>query len=363
MDVQRKKKIKRLFGKGGSVVDRIIDQYCDMLSYVKAEEGFEEKLLNQLMEIQEEGKKKHKKNSRNRYSPKIAYVTAALLFCIGIFLFRTPIAAAVKDIFENFYNNFSCIYEIETQQDKIVLNKEIITKSGSKIWIKDGVITDQGITVRYEIKKKGKSENIYPDSCKMQLSNGWKISFDQCVYMPVSTEGKLYVVSFETKQKEKLKKLEKQKVNCRITFLEERQDSMWEEPLNIQIPIESVHSLKKRKTDSVWKHGKDGTDYRITEVTENIWYMEVKYQWKSKNEDFFLFQFSDENDMTYADLGAVADKNGDGSYSGSIYYEIPKKDIEKMIFSPIRIKEKYDDEREIMDGESIIINGGEYDEK
>ena len=49
--------------------------------------------------------------------------------------------------------------------------------------------------------------------------------------------------------------------------------------------------------------------------------------------------------------------------SGSIYYEIPKKDIEKMIFSPIRIKEKYDDEREIMDGESIIINGGEYDEK
>ena len=148
-----------------------------------------------------------------------------------------------------------------------------------------------------------------------------------------------------------------------FTFLEERQDSMWEEPLNIQIPIESVHSLKKRKTDSVWKHGKDGTEYRITEVTENIWYMEVKYQWKSKNEDFFLFQFSDENDMTYADLGAVADKNGDGSYSGRIYYEIRKKDIEKMIFSPIRIKEKYDDEREIMDGESIIINGGEYDEK
>lgn len=366
MDVTRTQKIKRLSGKGGIKLNKILDQYCDMLSHVKAEEGFEERLVDYLMEIQEKEKKNVQISSWRMPRPRYAYIMGMMILCVGIFIFRTPVAAQIKDIFEHFYETFSVIYEARSGKDRIDLNKEIITKSGNKIWLEDGVVTDRGITFRYEIRKKKNAREIYPDAVKVKLLDGTMLSFEECMYMPVSAEQKKeqYVVSFETKKREQLKKLKGKVIRCKLIFQEERKDSMKEIQTDISFPVKRIHSLKTIQTDQKWEKARDGTDYRITKLVEHEWYLEIYYQWKSKTDDFILFQMFDEHELEYMDLGATMNDVCEDTYSGVAYYELPKEKVNQLYFVPVKIKEvNGQEERVAIKGNRIIISGGDEDEK
>ena len=61
--------------------------------------------------------------------------------------------------------------------------------------------------------------------------------------------------------------------------------------------------------------------------------MKVEYQWEKKgNQAFTTFELSDEKGKKYVSLGAELEENEKDKSNGTIFYELPDKKSEKMIF-------------------------------
>lgn len=348
-------------------------KYCDMLSQIQPREIFEQELLTTLMDIQSKRKKPKTKVRKGIIRRQLYQAAACGICCIGIILIGmlTPVSAAIRDIYQRFYQNADINYGKSSVDHGIAINQQIITENGSKIYIEDGVLTDKGMSLCYEIKSKEKGTDIYPGEIQLKTKDGIKIYMHQTAYMPASgkADNKKYFASFETDQMDDLEKLLGSKTNGSFEFLEEKQDGEVRESLaDISFTPESVYSLKTLEIRGDWIQTKKSGNYRISKITMDVWYMKVEYQWEKKgNQAFTTFELSDEKGKKYVSLGAELEENEKDKSNGTIFYELPDKKSEKMIFSPVQLTENKQGEQkeEKLSGQSIRvtkedINGRKY---
>ena len=337
-------------------------EYCDMLSRVQPRETFEKELLTTLLELQNEGKKPKRKVRkkiirRQMYQAAVCGICCMSMILIGM---MTPVSAAIQDMYQRFYQNVMKSYGNNTQNDKIAINQEAQTKNGSKIYIKDGVLTSKGMSICYEVKEK--EGDVYPAEIQLKAENGVKVSMHQTAYMPASEkkDNKKYFASFEADQIDEINKLLGNKVTGSLEFLEETQEGEVKESfVNFSFNVKSIYRLKTLRLNQDWMKTKKAGNYRISKITMDVWYMRVEYDWEMEtNQEFPAFELSDENGREYVSLGAELGESRKGKLKGTIFYELPDKKSKKMIFSPIQFIEKKNGKQkeERLSGKSIQIS-------
>lgn len=343
-------------------MEHLEKEYCDMLSRVQPRETFETELLTTLLEIQNEGKKPKRKVRKKIIRRQMYQAAVCGICCISMILIgmMTPVSAAIQDMYQRFYQNVINSYGNNTQNDKIAIDQEAQTKNGSKIYIKDGVLTSKGMSICYEVKEK--EVDVYPGEIQLKAENGVEVSMHQTAYMPASgkKDNKKYFASFEADDIDEINKLLKNKVTGSMEFLEETQDGEVKESLvDFSFKAESIYPLKTLKLNQDWMKTKKAGYYRISKITMDVWYMKVEYDWKTEaNGEFPAFELSDENGKEYVSLGAEIGESQKGKLKGTIFYELLDKESKKMIFSPIQyIEEKNGEQKEEkLSGKSIRIS-------
>ncbi len=338
-------------------------EYCDMLSQVQPRETFEQELLTTLMDMQNEKKKPRTKVRKCIIQRQLYQAAVCGICCISIIFIgmMTPVSAAIRDMYQRFYQNTARNYGKTIAKHEIEINQQMTTKGGSKIYIKDGVLTNKGMSIRYEVKIKEKGMDIYPGDIQLKTKDGSKISMQQTTYMPETGKenNKKYIASFETEQMDELEELLGNKTKGSFGFLEENpRDEIKESSADISFTPESIYQLKTLKLDEDWVKAKKAGNYRISKITMDVWYMKVEYQWQMKEKQKFpAFELSDEKGKEYVSLGAELEENKEGGLEGTIFYELPGKKSKKMIFSPVQLVENENGEQkeEKLSGKSIQV--------
>lgn len=332
-----------------------------MLSRVQPRETFETELLTTLIELQNKGKKPKRKVRKKIIRRQIYQAAVCGICCISMIFIgmMTPVSAAIQDMYQRFYQNAMKDYGNNTQNDKISINQEAQTKNGSKIYIKDGVLTSKGMSLCYEVKAK--EGDVYPGEIQLKAENGTKVSMHQTAYMPASgkKDNKKYFVSFEADQIDEIHKLRKDKIVGSLEFIEETQDGEIKESfVDFSVTVKSIYPLKTLELNQDWMKTKQDGNYRISKITMDVWYMKVEYDWEMEaNQEFPAFELSDETGKEYLSLGAELGDSQNGKLKGTIFYELPDKESKEMIFSPVQFTEKKNGEQkeEKLSGESIRI--------
>lgn len=343
------------------------NEYCNMLSRIQPEKDFQQKLVENLTNIQKEEKRPETEVHRKIVKQQImrAAVFAMLFFSIIFIGVKTPVSAAIYSVYQRFFMTVPEKYEINASRYDISIEQEAVTKSGGKIWIEDAVLTDKGINLRYIVKSKGTATEIYPGDVLLKTKKGTEISLRQAAYMPVSSEKQAeeYYISYETESTGQLKKLLKEDVICNLELLEEKgQKRVTEYSISVTFKPDRIYQQKTLNLNYKWIQGPEKEEYCISKITLDVWYMKVDYRWKAEDpKEFMTFELSDENGREYVTLDAQLQEENQGKFKGTVYYELTDSDTDQMVFSPVKIQEQSDGSQKEtkVSGDSIKVEKGE----
>ncbi|WP_443769878.1 hypothetical protein [Anaerostipes sp.] len=347
-------------------MNRIEEEYREMLSRIKPEESFEQELLETLKQAQIQKKKPKTKVGRKLFIRHIhqAATAMAACMCVVIIGIKTPAAATFRGFYERFCISVSQTYEKNVKADEIPINKQVNIGNKGKIYLNDAVMTSEGISIRYEVKDKGNYDDVYPSEVIIATEDGDREVLEQENYIPVSDQknNTKYYGTFQ-KHTAEIQKFIGKETSCTLVFLGEKGGEVQEEKIKIKFMPRSMYKVKTVASNDDWVYNKkENISYRIKNITLNAWYMKVEYEWKSQeDQDFLSFELSDEYKKQYLSLGETADINKENRKIGTVFFERTDDDTRKMIFKPVWLKESKNGtqmEKKI-DGQGITTTKGE----
>lgn len=348
-------------------MNRIEEEYRDMLSHIEPGESFEQDLLKYLTDMQKQPQKTRTPIGKKIFLKQVYQMGMAGVVCICLVLIGTltPVSATILDVYQRFYHSVTKNYGRNVQADEIAIEKEVFMKDGSQLYIDNAVLTNQGMSLHYKLQKKGNYEEVYPGEITLKLQKGMEIVMEQETYMPVSEkdEEQEYLATFQCSNSKQVEEFIHKKTQCTMVFLGETGEEVKEEQIQVTFTPFSIYQLKTLSSNKDWVYNNEkDISYRIQEVVIDAWYMKVEYQWQSKeNQHFFAFELTDENKKEYISLGAVENQQKGNIYSATIFFELTDEDTKKMKFRPVWIKEGMDNQQieEKITGKGITVTKGE----